>query len=81
MTAQEASDKLRKIIEGREDPRGKCDTDYALEMAISSLEKQIPKEPKYDDDGERYRCPSCNHGVYYDDVCPSCGQYISWYFK
>lgn len=63
----------------------------ALEMAIQALEKQMPKEPKYDGDGyapdgtfvwDEWLCPCCGsrYEVDYDehDFCPSCGQKIDW---
>ena len=36
----------------------------SLDIAISAIEKQIPKKPE-------------NHsGIYYDNLCPSCGKRI-----
>ena len=55
--------------------------DYAIafEIAISALEKQIPKNP--DLDGGVY-CPCCLHEFKenYDTTsyCPNCGQAIDW---
>lgn len=55
--------------------------DYAIafEIAISALEKQIPKKP--DLDGGIY-CPCCLHEFKenYDTTsyCPNCGQAIDW---
>lgn len=54
--------------------------DYAIafEIAISALEKQIPK--KLDLDGGVY-CPCCLHEfkVYSATrYCPNCGQAIDW---
>ena len=49
------------------------------ELAISALEKQIPKKP--DLDGGIY-CPCCLHEFKenYDTTsyCPNCGQAIDW---
>ena len=59
MTPQEA---IRTIKHGYiyRDRRG----GEALEVAISALEKQIPKKPE-------------NHsGRYYDNLCPLCGKRI-----
>ena len=50
-----------------------------IELAISALEKQIPKKP--DLDGGIY-CPCCLHEFKenYDTAsyCPNCGQAIDW---
>ena len=58
----------------------------AMDMAISALEKQIPKKAV----GEHYahmRCPSCNHRIPSgrgsssrrgDNWCNYCGQAIDW---
>lgn len=58
----------------------------AVDMAISALEKQIPKKPT----GQHYahmRCPSCNHRIpsgagsssrRRDNWCNYCGQAIDW---
>ena len=61
----------------------------ALNMAISALKKQIPKEPAVMID--TWICPSCNNGIEYQfllgdnvlfhgfhDFCPRCGQAIDW---
>ena len=63
----------------------------ALNLAISALEKQIPKKPDlegdgYDDNGEliydTWICPCCGkyYEVYYEEYefCPQCGQAIDW---
>ena len=44
-----------------------------LEMAIEALEKQIPKQPKYQ--GEHEKCPTCG-SFYIEDYCAMCGQKI-----
>ena len=61
----------------------------ALDMAISALEKQIPKKPKVPFD--TWVCPECGRDVEYQaklgdnilfhgqyDYCPKCGQAIDW---
>ena len=61
----------------------------ALRMAISALEKQIPKKPKVLID--TWLCPTCAEKVEYQtmfgdnvlyhgyyDFCPNCGQAIDW---
>lgn len=69
----------------------KCDEkeDCAYYVAISALEKQIPKKPRLSKGCNwSYRCPSCgnllfwtdepkNHGIKYA-YCPDCGQHIDW---
>ena len=62
---------------------GKCSDNCpecnAMELAISALEKQIPKKP--DLDGGVY-CPCCLHEFKenYDETryCPNCGQALDW---
>ena len=61
----------------------------AFDMAISALEKQIPKKPTVPVD--TWLCPSCGESVEYQqklgdnvlyhgqhDFCPKCGQAIEW---
>ena len=61
----------------------------AVDMAISALEKQIPKKPTVPVD--TWLCPSCGESVEYQqklgdnvlyhgqhDFCPKCGQAIEW---
>ena len=61
----------------------------AFDMAISALEKQIPKELIAEGDGcadgemvyDSFYCPSCDHHMEdYEvkDYCPECGQKICW---
>lgn len=61
----------------------------AFDMAISALEKQIPKEVIAEGDGyadgsmvyDIFYCPSCDHRMEeYEvkDYCPNCGQKIYW---
>lgn len=63
----------------------------ARKMAVSALEKQIPKKPNYEGDGydengeliyDTWICPCCEHKyeVDYDDYtfCPNCGQALDW---
>lgn len=64
----------------------------ALELAISALEKQIPKKPKYEESGltKYWLCPVCGEVVlahlggipleneYNHDHCGGCGQAIDW---
>lgn len=60
----------------------------ALDMAVSALEKQIPKTPNYEGDGysdgklvyDTWICPNCgeHYEIWYEDYdyCPNCGQHI-----
>ena len=63
---------------------------YAIETAISALEKQIPNKPNYEGDGyadgylvyNTWICTCCekHYEVDYDDYkhCPDCGQKLDW---
>jgi rubrerythrin len=64
----------------------------ALGIAISALEKQIPKQLIADGDGyadgemvyDSFYCPSCDHCMEEDEVedyCPNCGQKICWEYE
>lgn len=56
----------------------------ALNMAVSALEKQIPKKPldkSMEYNGEYGECPCCHKPLYeFNDmfVCSSCGQALDW---
>lgn len=63
----------------------------AFNMAISALDKQIPKKPDIEGDGygpdgnlvyDTWICPTCgiSYEIDYDDYdyCPACGQAIDW---
>lgn len=63
----------------------------AIGIAVSLLEKQMPKKPTYDGDGyapdgtfalDEWICPNCGsrYEVEYDEYnfCPNCGQEIDW---
>ena len=92
MTTQEAADELQYAINLiKQDGKDWLDErDIAvLDMAISALEKQIPKEPAVMID--TWICPRCNNGIEYQfllgdnvlfhgfhDFCPKCGQKICW---
>ena len=47
----------------------------AIDVAIKSMEKQIPKKPIYQDENEK--CPSCGSFVILE-YCAKCGQKIDW---
>jgi len=51
----------------------------ALQMALSALEKQIPKKSCSTSSLFRYNCPSCgNHFPLNGKYCDKCGQAIDW---
>jgi uncharacterized protein (UPF0212 family) len=52
-------------------------TDY-IDIAISAIEKQIPKELIFIE-GSHYawECPNCME-VAHDDFCGKCGQHFKW---
>lgn len=60
---------------------------WARDIAVSAMEKQIPKELIAEGDGyadgsmvyDSFYCPSCDHCMEWDEVedyCPNCGQKI-----
>ena len=65
-------------------------TEAALKLAISALEKQIPKQPKYEDVDNIYgaikrTCTACgdvcmvsNGAKPYEHYCRHCGQALDW---
>lgn len=57
--------------------------DYAVvfEVAISALEKQIPKKPYLDNDNGIYQkeyCPTCHRSLFPNDHHCKCGQALNW---
>ena len=94
MTPQEAIERIKEHTEIHfKKEKGRCPLiTEALNMAINSLEKQIPKRPDYEGDGyddkgnliyDTWICPNCgckDYEVDYDDFehCPNCGQAIDW---
>lgn len=102
MTAQEAIERLTRMttfcsggrgnatIKGKKLPERDEEIRRlnftALDMAISAIEKQIPKRPEYSSDGyspdgnevwDAY-CPNCEHELDVEEICPNCGQVICW---
>ena len=65
-------------------------TEAALKLAISALEKQMPKKPKYEDVDNIYgaikrTCTACgdvcmvsNGAKPYEHYCRQCGQALDW---
>ena len=92
MTPQEAIERIKEHTEIHfKKEKGRCPLiTEALNMAINSLEKQIPKRPDYEGDGyedgymvyDTWICPNCGtrYEVGYDSCayCPECGQAIRW---
>ena len=63
--------------------------EWAMEIAVDAMEKQIPKKPVVPID--TWLCPSCGESVEYQqklgdnvlyhgqyEICPKCGQAIDW---
>ena len=53
----------------------------SIEIAIKSLEKQIPKKPKERDciGFDTLVCPVCKRTLYlYEPYCDNCGQKLDW---
>ena len=53
----------------------------ARDMAISALEKQIPKKPYKDNENgvyEKDHCPTCHRSLFPNDHHCECGQAIDW---
>ena len=94
MTNAEAIEKFKKIKRGniflihQRIEEKEVIEDYSLcDMAISALEKQIPKEPNYKVEDRYIKnhfisipiCPICHREIVAGDMhCYSCGQRISW---
>lgn len=60
-------------------------TDVSCDLAISALEKQIPKKPQeVDVDFSTFVCPNCLSTIMYTDekethnYCLKCGQKLDW---
>lgn len=89
MTESEAIKELRNIRpKGGIIPQKRAE---AIDIAIKSLNKQIPKSPTYDGDGyapdgsfvwDEWLCPHCGSRFEVDiddyNYCPNCGQCIDW---
>lgn len=63
--------------------KGLYDAEFesALAIAISALEKQIPKKPYKDNENgvyEKEHCPSCHRSLFPNDHHCECGQAIDW---
>lgn len=49
----------------------------AINIAISALEKQIPKKPKNREGTTYFYCPCCDSNNL-NEYCPNCGQALDW---
>ena len=88
MNNQEAIEILREKIS----PCVVGEWKKSVDMAISALEKQIPKRLITEGDGyadgsmvyDSFYCPSCDHCMEEEEVeddCPNCGQKICWEYE
>lgn len=82
MTPQEAIGQLRCNVEG---DYINLDDLEAFELAISALEKQIPKKPNIHGFREgreintiSYTCPNCTKHIGRENFCKHCGQALLW---
>ena len=89
MSNQEAIENLRETIKMQKSalsglptnfqPKAKLNNDIAAtELAISALEKQIPKKPDREDKTDM-RCPVCGNWsskIFENQYCCYCGQKI-----
>lgn len=80
MEPEEAIKRIENLIRGREDPRGKTELDFALDMAVEALKEQKPHgewiyHKEWELDGEcAFECSKCGMGTDTDyNFCPNCG--------
>lgn len=85
MTPKEAITTL-KLMQAQIEWDYPMDYAAAIDMAISALERQIPKQPDYISNGyspegvavwDAY-CPNCEYELDEETICPKCGQVIDW---
>ena len=84
MDAKEAIKRLKNYPKDSITGTGKLVLSSEIELAISALEKQVPKVPI------DYKCPCCGESVFLQTragwyqvehhlkVCENCGQKIDW---
>ena len=89
MTAKEAIKTIQVAI-GEVERNCPLDYSVAFETAIEALEKQIPKQPKYEDVDNVYgaikrTCTACGDVCMvskgakpYEHYCRQCGQALDW---
>lgn len=90
MTNERAIEILKCNFRGYNDI---SDEETAISMAVSALEKQIPKKPDYEGDGydengeliyDTAYCPVCEHEFEFEindwgcNFCSDCGQALDW---
>lgn len=77
MTVQEAIEGLKYMIS---DNCTDTQSDFIdeIELAISALEKQIPKKPVKKERGRIQCVNGHNQPVQHYKYCPFCGQLIDW---
>ena len=77
MKIEDAIIKLKYFLKRLESAIPTKDTEI-ITIAISALEKQIPKKPIEYDGVPHFLCPNCNKDVFaYDHHC-ECGQALKW---
>lgn len=84
MNAQEALEIIRYEV----DEEGHCGyIENELQVAMTALDKQIPKKPQKSESGMFYICPTCSkfinrreksHGNIDIPHCKWCGQALEW---
>ena len=86
MNNERAIDLIRRI-KTEETHEREIDKHEAFDLAISALEKQIPRKPLYESLADRF-CPVCGVYINFDalnekieeapEYCSNCGQKMSW---
>ena len=78
MNAQEALETIKYEVDEE------CHCGYIedeLRLAMTALEKQIPKKPKLDNDNGIYEtehCSNCNRQLFPNEHHCRCGQALDW---
>lgn len=52
--------------------------EWAMEIAVEAMERQIPKRPSEGNVHIVYLCPNCHSLNYTTPYCRHCGQAIDW---
>lgn len=92
MTVRDVTDYLKAFLQFCEKDGLGIPSREPFNLAISALEKQIPKNPDYEGDGyadgeliyDIAHCPECSHEFEYEindwgsAYCPDCGQALDW---
>lgn len=79
MKIQEAIENLKYLISG-DCTDNQMNFVEEIEMAINALEKQIPKKPYEDYNGEIHKdkCPTCHITLFPNEHHCKCGQSLDW---